>query len=617
MVKSKLIQIISESIILILSTLWFIATREYSPLVGIIGSLTALIISITYKKESSSLLNISKYGNLEFKNIDSIIFDNLNDSEIIKILTKNELSNIDKIRKKINSKNKIELKDKKELQENTQSLQSKKKVIQDILNTYRLRPNGNLPEEYIKSFELFFRGDFSEALKLLDNINISKYKKLNSINFLLKANISLMLSDFKNSELYYLQSIKLYPSWEGLFQLASLYSYIGKKGEAIVRYKQSLKHTNNIILLAYTKDLIGIIYSNKNEFKKSQKYYISSLKSLDKCTNTDSPEFIQRISSVYNNYGILQLRLGNNKKALNCFEKSLLKLELLKKGNFLMDNELILLLNNLALIDKENSVKYFTRALDLIKNLLKNNNNIEHKHSFSLIASNIGIFKAKEFKYTEALKFYNKALSLLLEIVDRSPYEYRVTLAACYYNLGHTYNEMEELEKSKKCYHEAIINYEKILYTNLVYEIEGYKKSINALAFIYIEERNFIKAQKLHQKLYNYYSSINIQSKHLVYEIVVLVNNFANICCENKEFNKASDLYNEALKYSKEYVNVDPSLFLPYLELTLRHLAILYEQINKKIKAENFYQESLKVKIEIHKHGYTILDIPQSKRNRI
>jgi CHAT domain-containing protein len=189
--------------------------------------------------------------------------------------------------------------------------------------------------------------------------------------------------------------------------------------------------------------LIGLTYSELDDFNNSEKYSKISLES--KINNIPIDTLGLAISM--NNLGILYKNKGMNSKALEYLLESI---ELKKKINSIKDLEYAYTLSNLGslYLDLENSksaLRYQLEAVKIIKNIYG-----ENSVKYAGVLNNLG--KCYGDDYEKAKNIYLKVKEIQLNLLGANHPNYSVTLN----NLGDVYSSMKNYNISEKYFKESI-----------------------------------------------------------------------------------------------------------------------------------------------------------------
>lgn len=207
--------------------------------------------------------------------------------------------------------------------------------------------NKNVADQFL-SFEIYrVRSRIYASMQLIDAANREQKKGLRVVPLIQK-------SEKDKAFLTSLAYENLIVNYSKTEKKDSLYYYLNKNENLLKNLDPSLVYPNLITL----HGLLGVYYSDKKDFDKSE-YYFKKSESIAKQYN------FPYISFTYRYWGDMELNRNQPKAALLYFEKSL---DILNKTNF--RNEIPYVYNKLALTYKElgdeNKAKdYKIKALEL------------------------------------------------------------------------------------------------------------------------------------------------------------------------------------------------------------------------------------------------------------
>lgn len=190
--------------------------------------------------------------------------------------------------------------------------------------------NKNIKDHFLTFEILRVRGRVYGSMQLIDAANREQKKGLRVVPLIQK-------SEKDKAFLTSLAYENLAVNYTKLAKIDSLYYYLEKNEKILKNLDPSLVYPNLITLYG----MLGIYYSDKNDFDKSENYFKKS-ESIAKQYN------FPYISFTYRYWGDMELNRNQPKAALPYFEKSL---DILNKTNF--RNEIPYVYNKLALTYKE------------------------------------------------------------------------------------------------------------------------------------------------------------------------------------------------------------------------------------------------------------------------
>jgi len=301
-----------------------------------------------------------------------------------------------------------------------------------------------------------------------------------------------ILSDYKNAELYFLKSCKIY---------GQIY------GEKNKYYAMSL---NNL----------GVVYSDIGNFQKSEEYHLKVLGIRKLIYGDESTIYAESL----NNLGCIYNSLGNYEKAEEFYLNSL---NIYLKNNVINSNY-VQVLNNLGvlysnLFNNDKAENYFLQSLDIKKDVLK-----EEDLIYALTLNNIGCLYYNSGNYEKAEEYYLSCLEIRKRILTEESLEYAQLLN----NFANLYVSLKDYKKSEKYYLKSLQIFEKYLGD----EHQIYAQSLNNIGVLYYKLEDYQKAE------YYYLKSIEINKKILDEkhpDYAQSLTNLASLYTEQEDYEKA------------------------------------------------------------------------------
>lgn len=256
----------------------------------------------------------------------------------------------------------------------------------------------------------------------------------------------------------------------------------------------------------------------------------------------------------------------------------------------------------------DTSDKYFFKALEIYKRL-------RDEEGINAVNNAIGINYYKQALYKEALVYFNKSVAYNEKINNKK------ALISGLYNTGNIYAETGEYEKaisnydkviklSKEVNHKLALtyatnslanvysnqgNYPKALalYRNALYQKEiekdtlGMANTLTSLGNTYRITGKFEEAIKANEKSLQFANAVESKS------VSVILTNLANVYFELKDYKKANELYQEALKIARSINDKKDE------SLCLSNLGSLHLELNEIKEAQSYFFESITLCKEI------------------
>ncbi len=221
--------------------------------------------------------------------------------------------------------------------------------------------------------------------------------------------------------------------------IASELKEIGKIDEAKDMLLKTIKRLKEKEKLAEAYNIIGNIYSDKQEYKSARRYYLKSIKL--KAQSHD----MKGLASVYNNLGLSLEQSRSYKKALFYLEKSL---EIHREMNYKFAYGITTL--NMGLLYYK--MKNYEKAMELYQKAADINESIESNSATIIVYNNIGSLKYRLNDLKAAIHYKKKALKIADE-VQNYPWAFKLNLrlASIYGEIGKFDEAFLYLNEAKKC----------------------------------------------------------------------------------------------------------------------------------------------------------------------
>jgi tetratricopeptide (TPR) repeat protein len=245
------------------------------------------------------------------------------------------------------------------------------------------------------------------------------------------------------------------------------------------------KSINNEEAIGYSYHLIGTIYSYLDAYDIALEYHFLAQKSHARM------DFPKREAEAYNSIADIYLKLGNQDKAKECFQKS-----------HQLFPEYERTVNNLGYLEMlkdnyEGAISYYDKA----GQLAEKSGNLRSK-VISLI--NISDVLCKQNKPSEAISKLDQALEILNECVIETPNEIKMALLL---NLGSAYCFLNDSENAFKhlseAYDLATEHQNKVYLSKATYILSDYYKHLGDYpkAYEYLLEHNQLSSSILNSQV--------------------------------------------------------------------------------------------------------------------
>ncbi|MEQ9412290.1 MAG: tetratricopeptide repeat protein, partial [Cyclobacteriaceae bacterium] len=190
--------------------------------------------------------------------------------------------------------------------------------------------------------------------------------------------------------------------------------------------------------------------------------------------------------------------------------------------------------------------------------------------------NSIGIAYSEVGNYTEAIKYYKKALEISEEINNEN------RTSRCLSNIGSVYNEQGNYPLALEYYNKSLAIDEKIENTL------GVSKSLNNIGIIYKNLLNYDKA------IASYEKALKIQEKNgNKKNVIEILNNLGNVYKKKRNYEIALKFLEDALKLSEEINN------RIYVATILNNIGDVHLQLNDEPIAFEYFVKAEKKNLEV------------------
>jgi len=321
-----------------------------------------------------------------------------------------------------------------------------------------------------------------------------------------------------------------------------------------------VEYFNHLIKDSYSKE--ALINAKKNLL------YFKSLNSILQRFDIQH----DKISTFYQNLASIYHQLGEDNKAIEILNKSLVNNKHSLKGakNY----------NNLGLIYKsskeyKNALYWLNKSLNIRIDIL-GEFNIETARSYN----NVGLIYRLIGNYEKAFIYFNKSLNIKDKLLDK----YDIERSYLYHNMALTYQQILDYKKAQFYFQKVIKIREKYLGKNSLETAMGYSN----LALLYRDINKHSMALSLLKK------SIKIYKNNLGEEHQKSVYNYNYIAQIYKDIN-SDDL---AMHYIKKVLKIDLTHlgeYHPKTALAYNNLGLLYLSKNNYTQSKAFFVKSISI----------------------
>ncbi len=361
-------------------------------------------------------------------------------------------------------------------------------------------------------------------LYVIKNLGCEIHPKYNADIKNMEAVLNFHLKKYKLAEISYLEAyeeitrkienkeeIFVHPS-KILLNLSSLYLEVGNyinakkfidKSRSILKINKGLLSQNEFFSgKALINNALGVLNLKTKDFIKAEKYFLKSISIFESVSYNQNEEYLNNYAKVLNNLSILYRLNQKFSKSIDAIKRSLDFRDYLSKINkdkYLL--ELVFNYNSYAnllwhsRIDLQLSLNYYEKALSILDDLVKKDPDLFDIY-YAQTLNGLGVVHRdlKNFKKSEEILL--KALDTINKIEKLNPYLYLEELARIQLNLGNLYLNNKMHIQSEEFLTQALKNYKIMFAKNPeIYKARLGNVYINLTA-LYSKMNDLIKAKQ-------------------------------------------------------------------------------------------------------------------------
>ena len=351
---------------------------------------------------------------------------------------------------------------------------------------------------------------------------------------------------------------------------------------------------------AALNNLLGLFYSNTNQFKEAEKCYQEALEIYCKLAKQKPEAYEGNIAVTCNNLGVLYSDTNRIKEAEEYDRKALEILRRLAKENPEVYEEYVAdTCNNLGILyHKTNQMKeaerYYQEALEIRRRLAKENPEA-YEGDVAATCNNLGTLYSDTNRRKEAEEYHQEALNICHRLAKENPEAYEGDVAMICNNLGALYYETNRMKEAEECYQEALEIRHRLAKENP----EAYEGDVamtcNNLGAIYCKTNRMKEAEECYQEALEIRHRLAKENPE-AYEgdVAITSNNLGVLCDKTNRIKEAEEYYQEALNICRRLAKENPKVYEGYVAMTCNNLGILYYNDRMK-EAEGYFQEALNI----------------------
>ena len=284
-----------------------------------------------------------------------------------------------------------------------------------------------------------------------------------------------------------------------------------------------------------------------------------------------------KLTTTYNDMGMVYYITGNYYVAKECYEKALI---ISKKVHDEEHPDVATSYNSLGAVysdlGKYNEAKeYFEKALVIMKNIYE-----EEHAGVATSYNNLGIVYSDLGKYNEAKEYYEKALFIRKKIYD----EEHADVARSYNNLGVAYSNLGKyMYNEAKEYHEKALIIRKKIYDE---EYADVAASYNNLGVAYSDLGKYNEAKEYYEK------ALFIRKKFYDEEHADVAQSYNNLGGVHSDIGK----YNEAKEYHEKALIIRKKIYDDEhddVAASYNNLGVAYSDLGKYNEAKEYHEKAL------------------------
>ncbi|CAF4193395.1 unnamed protein product [Didymodactylos carnosus] len=280
-------------------------------------------------------------------------------------------------------------------------------------------------------------------------------------------------------------------------------------------------------------------------------------------------------SNNLNTWGMLLIRMGENKRAEQYFHMSLDDTSLDQSAQALANNNLGTVYGNQG--DYEKALKYYEKSLEIkLISLPPNHPDIARTYN------NIGLVYGTQADYEKALKYYEKSLEIsLISLPTNHP-----STATRYNNIALVFDSQGDYDKALKYYEKDL----EISLISLPPNHQDIARTYNNIGLVYGNQGDYEKALKYYEKSLEI-SLISLPSKHP--DIARTYNNIGSVYDSQGDYEKALKYYEKDLEISLISLPTNH----PDIARTYNNIGLVYGNQGDYEKALKSYDKSLEIRL--------------------
>ena len=333
-------------------------------------------------------------------------------------------------------------------------------------------------EKYRAAFVLFEKGEFEQAIQVLDENQLKQdlekaqneisaaaetkemadSKRRNGIkarnqviqDYLLKGQLLVIQLRSEDAERVFNRAVEIDPSqYESLFELANFYQLQAQYEPSIVFFEKAQANATDDYDKINALNALGATQRLNKNFAASAAEFSKVIAILDPLIQPNTTTYKINLAMVLINQGALLMEIDKPKEAQNALERAVELSQFVNKspGNSFTDIEATAC-SNLGMAYKsvnqfDKAQLQYERALSMFETLsLKHGN--KYRPDVADMLSKVGVIYFEQNKVDKSLAALQKSLQIYDELAQKNPAAYNLRLLHSLSNLGATLDDLNK-----------------------------------------------------------------------------------------------------------------------------------------------------------------------------
>ena len=243
----------------------------------------------------------------------------------------------------------------------------------------------------------------------------------------------------------------------------------------------------------------------------------------------------------------------------------------------------------------QEAVDYYNLALMLIDQTMnKDSRNYQYKRA--VLLNNLGILYKNTQRLAESQTVYQEALELYRRLAKDNPQANEPYMATTLNNLGLLYSHTQRLAESETAYQEALEIRRRLAQANPPTYEPDLAMTLNNIGNLYSHTQRLTESETAYQEALELYRRL-AKDNPQAYEpdVATTLNNTGNLYKTTQRFTESETVYQETLELYRRLAKDNPQAYEPYVASTLYNIGNLYKITQRLTESETVYQEALEL----------------------